>query len=254
MLTNRYVLPLTFIALLSLSACSDNNAVVRVATTPFYPPIVYKEDGDIVGIDVDIFKAFCAKIKCSPEIKEYDFPVMLQAVFSDAADMAFGGISITADRQEKLNFSQPYFINTNHLVSITTDATVISVLSELKNQRIGYPVGTVYDELVQTDLVPSGYYTLPQVRHYTDYTQVLKDMQAGNLDLTVMDKLTLQRWQNQHGHSVKSVYEFPKKDPWGFAFPKQSPLKNEFDAFLKDLGPDGIQKIIDQAVAKKSSH
>lgn len=248
MFSTRYALPLTLIALLSLSACTDNNAVVRVATTPFYPPIVYTKDGDIVGIEVDIFKAFCAKIKCSPVIKGYDFPVMLQAVSNDAADVAFAGISITQERQKTFDFSQPYFINTNHLVSITADATVISDLSELKNKRIGYPVGFVFDELVQTDFEPSGYYSLSQVRHYTDYTEVLKDMQAGNLDLTIMDQLTLQRWQNQHGHLVKSIVELPKKDPWGFAFPKQSPLKNEFNAFLKALGPDGIQKIIDQAL------
>jgi len=252
MLSRFYALPIVLIALLSLNGCSDDSAVVRVATSPFYPPISHKKDGDLAGIDVEIFKAFCEKIDCSPKIKEYDFPVMLQAVSSGEADIAFAGISITEARQKTLDFSQPYFFNVNHLVSIAPDAQVIGNLSELKNYRIGYPIGTVYDELIKTDLEPDGHYPLSQIRHYTDYTQVLKDMQSGNLDLTFMDELTLQLWHNQQGSSVKSVFKFPQEDPWGFAFAKQSTLKNEFDAFLKRLGPNGIQKIIDQAVGNKT--
>lgn len=253
MLSKIFALPIVLITLIALNGCSDDKSVVRVATSPFYPPIVYKKDATLVGIDIEIFKAFCAKISCSPQIKEYDFPVMLQAVANGAADIAFSGISITEDRQTTLDFSQPYFYNANHLVSIAPDAKKMGDLSELKNLRIGYPIGTVYDELVQRNLEPEGYHALLQIRHYTDYTQVLKDMQSGNLDLTFMDELSLRLWQNRHGSLVKSVFTFPQKDPWGFAFPKQSPLKNEFDAFLKKLGPDGIQKIIDQAVGNKSS-
>ena len=125
MLSKLLVLPFVLISLFALSGCSDDRSVIRVATSPFYPPIVYKKGGDLAGIDIEIFKAFCAKISCSPQIKEYDFSVMLQAVASSAADIAFAGISITEDRQKTLDFSQPYFHNANHLVSITPDAKAL---------------------------------------------------------------------------------------------------------------------------------
>ena len=102
---------------------------------------------------------------------------MLQAVANGAADIAFAGISITEERQTTLDFSQPYFNNAIHLVSIAPDAKKISELSELKKFRIGYPIGNVYDEFIERNLAPEGYYALLQIRHYTDYTQVLKDMQ-----------------------------------------------------------------------------
>jgi polar amino acid transport system substrate-binding protein len=251
MFSKIFTLPIVLIAFIALNGCSDDKSVVRVATSPFYPPIVYKKDGTLVGIDIEIFKAFCAKISCSPQIKEYDFPVMLQAVSNGAADIAFSGISITEERQTTLDFSQPYFHNAIHLVSIAPDAKKISELSELKKFRIGYPIGNVYDEFIERNLAPEGYYALLQIRHYTDYTQVLKDMQSGNLDLTFMDELSLRLWQKKHGSAVKSVFKFPQQDPWGFAFGKRSTLKNEFDAFLKKLGPEGVQKIIDQAVGNK---
>lgn len=254
MLSKIFSLPIVLITLIALTGCSDDKSVVRVATSPFYPPIVYKKDGALVGIDIEIFKAFCAKVSCTPQIKEYDFPVMLNAVSNGAADIAFSGISITEERQKTIDFSQPYFYNANHLVSIKPDAKIISDLSELKNYRIGYPIGTVYDELIQTDLEPKGHYALMQIRHYSDYSQVLKDMQSGNLDLSFMDELTMRLWQNRLGYSVKSVFKFPQQDPWGFAFARRSPLKNEFNAFLNGLGPDGIQDIIDSALSKQGQN
>ena len=252
MLSKIFSLPIALITLVALNGCSDEKSVVRVATSSSHPPVVYEKDDALVGIDIEIFNAFCEKISCSPDIEEYDFPVMLQAVSNGAADIAFSGISITETRQKTLDFSQPYFINTIHLVSIAPDAKAISELSALKNKRIGYTVGIFFDEFVQTYLEPKGYYFLSQVRHYTDSEQALKDMQAGNLDLALVDALNLQFWQIQYGSSVKSVFTFPQKDPWGFVFPKQSPLKNEFDAFLNELGSNGVQKIIDKAVAKKT--
>lgn len=254
MLSNIFSLPIVLITLIALTGCSDDKAVVRVATSPFYPPMIYKKDGALIGIDYEIFKAFCAKKGCKAQIKEYDFPVMLMAVSKGAADIAFSGISITEERQKTLDFSQPYFYNAHHLVSIKPDAKMISDLSELKNYRIGHPIGTVYDELIQTDLEPSGYYDLSQIRHYSDYSQVLKDMQSGNLDLSFMDELTMRLWQNRLGNPVKSVFTFPDEDPWGFAFARRSPLKNEFDAFLNGLGPDGIQDIIDSALSKQGQN
>lgn len=89
MFSKIFTLPIVLITLIALNGCSDNKSVVRVATSPFYPSVVYKKDGTPVGIDIEIFKAFCTKISCSPQIKEYDFPVMLQAVANGAADIAF---------------------------------------------------------------------------------------------------------------------------------------------------------------------
>lgn len=214
----------------------------------------FKKEGTLVGIDHEIFKAFCAKKGCTAQIKEYDFPVMLLAVSNGAADIAFSGISITEERQKTLDFSQPYFYNAHHLVSIKPDAKMIGALSEIKNYRIGHPIGTVYDELIQTDLEPKGHYALSKIRHYYDYSQVLKDMQSENLDLSFMDELTMRLWQNRLGISVKSVFKFPHEDPWGFAFGRRSPLKNEFDTFLNALGPDGIQDIINNALIKQGQN
>lgn len=238
----------TLVAITFLSGCTDNKNVIKVATSPFNAPIVYKKNGVLAGTDYALFNAFCEKINCKPEIKEYDFPVMLQAISSGDADIAFSAISITQTRQKTMSFSQPYFQNTLHLVSITPQAEKIVELSELKKYRIGYPNGFVYDEFIRRDLEPSGYYSMSEVTFYLDYAEVLKDMQVGNINLTLMDALTLQRWQSQQGSAVTSVYQFSQKDPWGFAFPLNSSLRNEFDAFLKELGPKGIQDITQRAV------
>lgn len=254
MISKILSIPIALVAFVFLTGCSDNKPVIKVATSPFNPPMVYKKDGSLAGTDYEIFKAFCEKKGCSAEFKEYDFPVMLHAISNGEADIAFSGISITETRQKTMDFSKPYFENTRHLVSISPQAELIGDLSELKNYRIGYPVGFVYDEFIQTELEPLGYYLLSQIRFYLDYAEVLKDMRAGNLDLVFIDEPTLQLWQSRPDSTAKSVFRFTHEDPWGFAFPKHSPLKNEFNAFLKEIGPTGIQKIIQQTISKSARH
>jgi polar amino acid transport system substrate-binding protein len=82
------------------------------------------------------------------------------------------------------------------------------------------------------------------VKLYPSYNEVLADLQNGNLDLAFLDG------------TVASVYrkKLPISDSWvwsgfdrfGYAFPKGSPLREDFDRYLAELGPEKLQAIIDK--------
>lgn len=235
---------------LVLNGCSskDDAKLIRVAVSPASPPMLYEKDGKIIGADYDIFSAYCQSRGCTMKITSYDWQGMLGAVSSGQADVAFSGISITAKRKEVMDFSQPYYDNAWHLVSLDNRHIEITDLAQLKQYKIGYPRGMAYDDLIKNELEPKGYYSLRQVKLYPTYTEVVTDLQNGNIDLAFIEAPVLANYTNKLHLPLHSSYVFKGLDVLGFAFAKGSKLRDDFDKFLVELGPDKLKAMIDKAM------
>jgi len=143
-----------------------------------------------------------------------------------------------------MDFSKPYLENTWNLVSMSNRNLELNDLAELKQYSIGYPRGMAYSDFIKNELEPKGIYKLDQVKLYPSYNEVLADLQNGNLDLAFLDG------------TVASVYrkKLPISDSWvwsgfdrfGYAFPKGSALREDFDRYLDELGAEKLQAVIDK--------
>jgi len=232
---------------LGITACSKSDSKeIKVAVSPASPPMVFDQNGKIVGADMEIFDGYCKARSCTFKVTPYDWQGMLGAVSSGQADVAFSGISITDKRKEVMDFSQPYYDNAWHLVSMKNRNIQIKDLSELKKYKIGYPRGMAYDDLIRNELEPKGYYSLSKVKLYPSYTEVITDLQNGNIDLAFIEEPVLASYINKMKLPIESDYVFSGYDKLGFAFAKGSKLRDDFDAYLKELGPDKVKAILDK--------
>ncbi len=239
---------LFFLITLLVIGCSktEETNVINVAVSPSSPPMLFEEINKIVGVDLEIFDGFCKERNCSFKITPYDWQGMLGAVSSGQADIAFSGISITDKRKEAMDFSEPYYDNAWHLVSLTSRNIKITDLAELKNYSIGYPRGMAYNDLIKNELEPKGYYSLSQVKLYPSYNEAITDLQNGNLDLAFVEEPVLANYQHKLNLPLQSSYVFKGFDKLGFAFAKGSKLRDEFNQYLAQLGPEKIQAILDK--------
>ncbi len=81
-----------------------------IATDTVFPPFEFtNEDGDFVGIDVDIINAIAEDQGIDVEIQSLGFDAALLAVQSGQADGVIAGMSITDERKQSFDFSEPYF-------------------------------------------------------------------------------------------------------------------------------------------------
>lgn len=220
--------------------------VVKVAVSPASPPMLFEEQGQIKGADLEIFEGYCKARGCTIKMTPYDWQGMLGAVSSGQADVAFSGISITAKRQEAMDFSQPYYDNTWHLVSLKSRNIQITDLAELKQYAIGYPRGMAYNDLIKNTLEPKGYYELSRVKLYPSYNEVVTDLQNGGLDLAFIEEPVFANYQYKLHLPLQSSYSFSGLDKLGFAFVKGSSLRDDFDKYLVELGPERIKAILDK--------
>ena len=235
-------------AFLAISGCSKSNEnttkSLKAAVAPTIPPYLFEENGQLVGADLEIFKGYCESRGYTYNIKSYDFAGMLGAVGSGQADIAFSGISITDQRKQVMEFSNLYAESTWNLVSLTKRNIRITDLGQLKKYSIGFPTGTVFMGYVQNTLEPGGYYPVSKVKLYPSYSEALTDLSNGNLDLVFVDSSMLNTYVNKLNLPVQSSYEIPYGDKLGFAFAKDSPIRDDFNKYLTELGPEKIKAYI----------
>ena len=229
-------------------ACSKgtNSTEIRVAVTPSSPPMLFDQNGQVVGVDMEIFQGYCKSRGCTFKVTPYDWQGMLGAVSSGQADVAFSGISITDKRKEVMDFSKPYYDNAWHLVSLKSKNIQITDLSQLNKYSIGYPRGMAYDDLIRNELQPKGYYSIDKVKLYPSYSEVVTDLQNGNIDLAFIEEPVLMNYENKLHLPLDSSYVFRGHDKLGFAFAKGNVLRDDFDKYLTELGPEKINTILDK--------
>jgi polar amino acid transport system substrate-binding protein len=233
---------------LSALGCTkqDSAKVIKVAVSPASPPMVFEKDGKFVGADMEIFEGYCQSRGCTLKVTAYDWQGMLGAISSGQADVAFSGISITEKRKEVMDFSTPYYDNAWHLVSMKSKNIKVTDLDQIKKFSIGYPRGMAYSDLIKNELEPKGYYSLSKVKLYPTYTEVVADLQNGNLDLAFIEEPVLADFQFKKNLPFDSVYTFTGFDRYGFAFAKGSKNRPDFDKYLAEMGPEKIKAILDK--------
>ena len=222
---------------------SENKSakVIQVAISPAVPPFAFEEKGRPVGVDIEIFKGFCESRGYTCKLKSYDFQGMLGAVASGQADVAFSGISITPKRMEVMEFSNPYVQSSWDLISLTKRNIQITNLEQIKNYSIGFPTGTVFMGYIKSEWVPKGIYSINRVKLYPSYSEALTDLNNGNLDLIFTDSSMLLTYVNKMKMPFTSSYQIASADKLGFAFKKGSPIRDDFNKYLAELGPEKIK-------------
>jgi polar amino acid transport system substrate-binding protein len=82
---------------------------VRIATR-LVPPFVFEERGKLTGFSMELWQSIAEELKLSSEtVKTADVKELLSTIKTGNADLGIAAISITAERSNEFDFSQPMF-------------------------------------------------------------------------------------------------------------------------------------------------
>ena len=88
-----------------------------VETNAFFAPFEFYENRQIVGVDVDIVNRVAAKMNKKIQIKNVEFDVIIDNVEAGRiADAGAAGLTITPAREEKVNFTIPYYDSVQYVI------------------------------------------------------------------------------------------------------------------------------------------
>ena len=95
----------------------DEEADYVVETNAFFAPFEYYDNRQIVGVDVDIVNRVAEKLNKTIQIKNVEFDVIIDNVEAGRiADAGAAGLTITPAREEKVNFTIPYYTSVQYVI------------------------------------------------------------------------------------------------------------------------------------------
>lgn len=115
---------------------------LTVCTNPPYEPFEYEEDGAVVGLDMDIVSEVAKDLDAELEIKITPFEGIQSGADLDSGncDIVASGITITEEREAKMDFSDPYFDADQGL--LVPAGSGIASLEDLDGLTVGVQTAT----------------------------------------------------------------------------------------------------------------
>lgn len=234
----KRVLFCCFICLFLVSGCSfkDDNKLILVTEAGFAPYEFY-QNGEIVGVDIDIAKEIAKELGKELVVKDVSFDFLINEVKSGKADFAAAGISITDERKKQVDFTDEYTVS-NQVVVVKQDSSITS-FDEISNKKIAVQLGTVAD-LYVSDNYPDA--TLIQ---HKKYLSAVEDIKAGKADCLIMDELPAKEIVKANS-GLKIMDGILFQDRYGMIVKKgNDKLRKQINKVLKRLIDDGtIEKLV----------
>ncbi|MEO8015919.1 basic amino acid ABC transporter substrate-binding protein [Polaromonas sp.] len=170
--------------------------VYVVGTDAAYAPFESQNDkGEIVGFDIDVVKA--AAQKAGIEVKFLNTP--WEGIFNSVAqgdrDFLVSAITITPERKQTLDFSEPYF-DAQQLIAVKSDSK-IAKFDDLKKLKVGVQNGTTGDEVI-TKLQGKD---SANIKRFESTPLALKEMESGGVDAVVADNGVVVHYVNNNPDS-----------------------------------------------------
>jgi ABC-type amino acid transport substrate-binding protein len=198
------------------------------------------------GIDYEIIEGFAKSLGVGFEVHPVkpSFAELIPALLRGDGDLIASSFSITPERKEKVDFSDPYFA-VRTVVVVPKDSPIHEVVD-----LAGKTGSTVQGSSQQERMKKLGITRF----HYVDFTRwncdALTDKEA---DFTVLDETAVWRFLPAYP-DLKVAFALPGADRYGFAVTPKSDLRQALNAYLKKIKKNGkLAEIVKRYLGDKAA-
>lgn len=234
---------------------SSEDAVLRIATEGAYAPFNFTNpDGSLGGFDIDIANALCAKMQRKCEISAQSWDGIIPALKTGKFDAIVSAMSVTPERSQQIDFSEPYFVNSLVFLTKKDSSFEPSSAEVIEKTKITAQRSTISSQWL-TQTYPN---SKPQL--YDTLDNAFIDLGNGRAEAMISDKLPALTWlKSELGQNFKVVGdEIDIDDKISVAVDKgNTDLLDKFNKALAEIQADGTyQKIViehfgEEALPKK---
>jgi polar amino acid transport system substrate-binding protein len=222
--------------------------VLRVGVTPNYAPLVFKEDGEIKGIEADLAHKFSKESGVRIVFQELPWADLIPALREGRIDVIMSGMSITADRAELISFTVPY-LHVGQMVLIRKDDYLQLVepgAMSRAGSRVGYQTGTTGEKYARASLGEA------ELVGVADAAEGIAALRAERIDFFLHDAPTVWRTtgrQRTENDDLLGLYT-PLTDEylaWAVRLEDEDTLGDQLsDALLRWQGTGQLKRVFDR--------
>ena len=262
---------LAAVLVLGFAGCSSGNSgknsaadsdVLRVGMECNYAPYNWSQANDANGAiaitnvdnmyangyDVQVAEKIAKSLGKKLEIYAYEWDSLIPGVQSGKLDMIIAGMSPTAERWEKIDFSNNYYTSNLVIVKKKSNLGDVKTIADLAGKKIAAQSGTFHLDALTSQ-------TTAKAEEMADFSTMLIALKAGTIDGYVAEEPTamavcadpeydyISFVNNDTGFSVKD-------DDVSIAVgvKKGSELKEKINGALTDLDADAQKKLMSEMV------
>lgn len=258
------VLALACTMLFAFTSCGGGEIIVQ--TNAYFAPFEYYDGTEIVGVDVEIMELVGKKLNKTVKWQDGDFGIIIDTVKEGKmADCGAAGITITDERKEKVDFSNPYYTSIQYVV-LPADSTVATKTADgvtyvVWEALAGLTIATQTDTTgwiyadAEIDCEGGVLYGTETKHQAMDSANVAADALGTTVDVLIVDELPAQylTQNSTKGFKCYPLYysgsdgeaDSPVEEQYAIAVTKgNTELLDAINAVLAELGEDKIQEMV----------
>ena len=176
------------------------NDQIRISTDPAYPPqsSYDQASGTWEGFDIDVAEEISKRLGLSQPVdwQTPSWDVLTAGKWNDRWDASVGSMTITKERAQVLDFTDPYYYTPAGLA--VQQGSDITSLDQLAGKTIGVGIATTYELYLERTLNIPGYdfeYLVPAdvtIKTYDTDSSAIQDLVLGRVDAAFSAVPTLQ--------------------------------------------------------------
>jgi len=231
-----------FLSVFTLAACGlGDDDVLRVGMDTSYPPFETTLDGEPEGISVEIAKELGDFLGREVEIVETDFGGLIQSLNIGEVDVIIGSMSITEERAQSVDFSDPY-----------QQFNIIGLVNQDFGDTHGIDSQSSHEEVLEieetrfTGIVDQVSGDLPRefgfdVIEENDLGNAVTNVAQGQADVLMMSGMPVARGHVANPDSTFILYDYFEPSPIGMAVRQgEDELLNDINEFIAQMDELGV--------------
>ncbi|WP_108446199.1 transporter substrate-binding domain-containing protein [Halomonas denitrificans] len=210
--------------------------VLEVVTDPSFVPfeMMDQESGEMVGFDMDIISELADRAGFEYNLRTMDFNGIIPAVQTGNVDIAIAGITITDERAEIVDFSDPYYDSGLRILVGANDDSVQD-LEDLNGKKIGTKVGSTSYDFLQENLGDDA-----DITPYPGSSDMYMALLGGSVDAVFYDAPNVGYFSQTKGEGrVKVVGDLYEGQQYGIVFVQGSEWVEPVNEALAEMKEDG---------------
>ena len=173
---------------------------ITVAMEGTWAPWTYhNEQDELVGYDVEVAQKIAEKLGVTVSFVEGEWDGLLAGLDDGRYDLMVNGVGVTAERQQKYDFSTPYAYNRTAVI-VRGDYDEIHSMEDLKGKTTANTISSTY----ATQAEKYG----ATVTGVDDLNQTIELLLAGRIDATLNAEVTFSDYLKAHPDANIKVATF----------------------------------------------
>ncbi|MDR5903933.1 transporter substrate-binding domain-containing protein [Franzmannia qiaohouensis] len=216
---------------------------VNVVTDPSFVPfeMMDPDTGEMVGFDMDIINEVAERAGFEVNLTTMEFAGIIPAVQTGNQEIAIAGVTITEERAEIVDFSDPYYDSGLQII-VRADNDDVETIEDLEGMSIATRIGSTSYDYLQETLGDSA-----DITPYPGNSDMYMALLGGNVDAAFYDAPNVAYFSQTRGEGrTKVVGPLYEGQQYGIVFHKGSEWVEPANQALAEMREDGTYDAIYQ--------